>query len=235
MCVYIHIFMYTLAIKGKKKIFTIVVYAHKNFGSPLRLFLEIPDLFLINMVVSFFSPKFAGVFWNFEFFDICFHCKCVSFFFCTRQQFFMTKHEFHPLPPSPEYTQKDSSMMGGIIKTCFYFFFNVHSNTGGRTSNGCLKFQISFRRRATDSWALLHIGLFCRKWSVKIRHPMHFCHPIVLHSFFRTNSPPSLQYAYMQDNEKCYSFFSLPQHAQQCSALPHEFPTLVGIYSTRWP
>ena len=80
----------------------------------------------------------------------------------------------------------------------------VYSGTGWQRPIGCLKLQVIFRKRATNSKALLWkmtykdkasyestppcsslsakepliTGLFCGKWPIKIRHPMNLRHPV---------------------------------------------------------
>jgi len=47
----------------------------------------------------------------------------------------------------------------------------IYQDTGWQRFIGCLKLQVSFRKRAT-----IHRGLFCGKWSIKIGHLMYFRH-----------------------------------------------------------
>jgi len=48
----------------------------------------------------------------------------------------------------------------------------IHDATGWRRPIGCLQLQVIFSKRATNCKAL------CRKWPVKMRHPMGLCHPV---------------------------------------------------------
>ena len=154
MCVYIYIFMYTLAIKGEKKIFTIVVYAHEIFGSPLKLFLEIPNLFLINMIVSFWFRNSPVSFETLSFLTFIFIVNVFHYFLCTRQQFFMKR-----IPPFAALSRIHSKRYlndGRDNKNVFLLFFPMCAAIQG---GGKALDALSFRSLSAKEPLIL--GLFC--------------------------------------------------------------------------